>query len=157
MEQKTDPCLLDPGLNDTSEGIMNTEIQKSEMVSDDLFVFSMKRFGGLISEEKNLYVDSISNQAVLNDDMTVIKEQISQDTLNNLKRIVNGSSILESVNVYPPAPGSADYTEYIATATLNGKSNSVYWTDTSKDTPVELINLPYILDYIFGGSQTKFK
>lgn len=89
--------------------------------------------------------------------MTVSNQQIDQDMLNNLKRVVNDSLILESVNVYPPSPGSADYQEYIATATLNGKSNSVYWTDTSKDTPVELTNLPYILDYIFGGSPTKLK
>ena len=45
VEQKTDPCESDLLLNDTSEGIMNMDTEKSEMVSDDLFVLSMKRFG----------------------------------------------------------------------------------------------------------------
>ena len=67
------------------------------------------------------------------------------------KRILNDSGFFDSKKVfYPPPLNSRDYFEYTVIATLNGKLQAVYWTDSSEDIPSGIKNLPFILAYVLG-------
>ena len=87
----------------------------------------------------------------------ITERQISQDLIETIKRTINNSQLFEAASFYPPPEGSADYREYSVIVSLNGKTQSVSWTDASEEVPPGVANLPYILDYIFGGSQTKIE
>lgn len=152
INTNTDPCKPAPyPSNNTGTGLSTIDISQNDSNSDDLFVLSIKIGGGILNEDQIFFVDSVSHKATWITNGSSTTQAIDEQMLDNLKRIVNQSSIFESDDMYLPTPGSADYREYIVTATLNGNSNSVYWTDASRNVPVQLINLPYILNYIFGG------
>ena len=96
-------------------------------------------------------VDTTSSKVVFGKNGNITERKLSENLTDNLKRIVNNSQIFEAKSFYPPPEGSADYRDYSIAVVLNGKSHSVSWTDVSKDVPSTVSNLPYILDYIFGG------
>lgn len=155
-ELHTDPCDVNSGIDSSSEGLTSRESNNITDTENNLpFMLFLKRSGGLTGDEKLLYIDSLSSKLMMVDNGQLITNELDKDMMDNIKRIVNSSLIFDANTYYPAPTGSTDYKEFMAAATLNGRANSVYWTEVSTDVPDELTNLPYILDYIFGGSQLK--
>jgi hypothetical protein len=150
-----DPCSRQSSFDSTA-GLSERDTDKPSNTTSSPFVLVMQRSGGITGGSDLPYdlllVDSISSKINLVKNGNITERQLSEDLNDNLKRIVNNSKLFESKHFYPPPEGSADYRDYSITVLLNGKSQSVSWTDLSKEVPTGVANLPYILDYIFGDT-----
>lgn len=83
----------------------------------------------------------------LNNGSETIKS-ISNSKLEQVRTKLNDSGFFDALNYYAPANNSQESNQYVVLATANGKLHGVYWSDTSKNVPEGLRNLPYILSYL---------
>ena len=152
--ENADPCSQQSSF-DSAAGLSDMDTNIANNTSKSPFILVMQRDGGFTGGNDMLLVDSTSSKLILIDNGNITERQISQDLIETIKRTINNSQLFEAASFYPPPQGSADYREYSVIVGLNEKSQSVSWTDASKEVPSSVSNLPYILDYIFGGNQTK--
>ena len=89
------------------------------------------------------------NTVTLSNGTETIKN-ITNSKLEQIRTKLNGSGFFDALNYYAPANNSQESNQYQVLATANGKLHGVYWSDTSKNVPEGLRNLPYILSYLLN-------
>jgi hypothetical protein len=146
-----DPCSQQGSFESGTE-LSDANVNATNNTTKSPFILVMMRSGGFTGESNILLVESISSKIIIGKNNNITEHELSEDLSDNLKRIVNNSKLFEANGFYPPPKGSADYIQFYIAVVLNGKSHNVSWTDVSKDVPLGVANLPYILDYILGGS-----
>ena len=145
--ENADPCSQQSSF-DSAAGLTETDTNVTNNISKFPFILVLQRDGGFAGGSDMLVVDSTSSKSITIKNGNLTEGKLNEDMIDNLKRIVNNSQLFEAKNFYSPPEGSADHIEYSITVTINGKSQSIAWTDASKDVPPNVANLPYILDYM---------
>ena len=118
--------------------------------TDEPFILVIEKTSGSSGNNTKLSYNSFTNKATfsLNNNQTI--KEISESDEDTARRTLNNSEFMDSNRFYPTAPNSTGYQEYTLIGAIGTNLNAVYWTSTSKDVPLTVQNLPYILANTFG-------
>lgn len=144
-----DPCSTKSLDNTTGLGASATVLGNNQ--SEPLIVI-MKHMPGLGGGERSLSYSSLTGNAIIMNNGNESVKKISNSQKEIVRSKLNNSGFFDTMSYYTPLENGRDSIQYVVIATSNGKLHGVYWTDTSRDVPDGLRNLPYILTYLLDKS-----
>jgi hypothetical protein len=75
--------------------------------------------------------------------------ELSDSNKTNLRQLINATAFFQANNVYPPnASGPQDYTLHILSITMDNKSRTVLWSDTSSNVPAGMSRIAQTMEEI---------
>jgi hypothetical protein len=150
FQMKTDPCSSSKSFDDNIANMVGGISMVDNSTITLPFTLTIKKSGGPVGTSSDLQYDSFNKTSVSIMNGTKSTRQLSSADEILAKRILNDSGFFDSKSFYPPALDNEDSFEYTLSATLNGKSHAIYWTDASEGVPNGIRNLPFIMSYVLG-------